>query len=236
MTERRKILPQEALKLIACVTMLLDHTGAVLLPYFSGPYMDTLYYVLRGVGRLAFPIYAFLLVEGMSHTRNPYRYMMRLGLGVLLAEIPYDFGLFGGWTWAHQSVMVTLLLGAGMLLCMEKTENKMLKQLIMLLFAIVAELLCCDYGLWGILMIGVFALTQNFLLQAVCILLINGLIPSLTISVFGNGIPIQLFAVFAMVPIAFYSGKKCSQSRALQWGFYLFYPVHLTLLWLFSLI
>lgn len=229
---KQKILPQEALKLIACVTMLLDHTGAVIVPYLPVPYMETLYYVFRAIGRIAFPIYAFLLAEGMRHTRNPKKYILRLGLGILLAEIPFDFGLFGGWTWEYQSVMVTLTLGAVMLLCMQKVENKLLKQLIILLFAVTAEVTCCDYGFWGILMIGTFAMTDNLLLQILCILLINWLIPSLDISVFGIRMSIQLFAVLAMVPIALYSGRKLTYNRALQWGFYLFYPVHLLLLWL----
>lgn len=61
----RRSLSQESLKLIACVTMLLDHIGAVFLPgYYT-------YYALRILGRLSFPIYCFLLVEGAHHTRNP---------------------------------------------------------------------------------------------------------------------------------------------------------------------
>lgn len=229
---RKKVLSQEALKIIACVTMLIDHVGAVIVPYLSVPYMVTLYYIFRAVGRIAFPVYAFLLVEGMRHTRNPNKYILRLGLGVLLAEIPFDFGLFGGWTWENQSVMVTLTLGAVMLLCMMKAENKMLKQLIVLLFAFAAELVHCDYGFWGIMMMGVFALTEKFPVQALCILLINWLIPSVDIPVLGMNISIQLFAVLAMVPIAFYSGKKLTHNRAVQWGFYLFYPAHLLALWI----
>lgn len=233
---KQKILPQEALKLIACITMLIDHFGHVIVPELPVPYMAELYYACRVIGRIAFPIYAFLLAEGMRHTRNPNKYVLRLGLGVLLAEIPFDFALFGGWTWEHQSVMVTLTLGAIMIRCMDKTGNQLLKQLMMLLTAFVAEMLCCDYGFWGILMMGTFALTENLLWQSLCILLINWLIPSLDIPVLGIRMSIQLFAFFAMVPIALYSGRKLTHNRMLQWGFYLFYPLHLLVLWMFLLI
>ena len=53
---------------------------------------------------------------------------------------------------------------------------------------------------------------------------------SLKIPVFGMMIPIEMFALFAMLPIALYSGNKVTANKALQWGFYLFYPVHLTAL------
>ena len=232
----KKILPQEVLKLIACITMLIDHFGAAIVPELSIPYRVELYNILRIIGRISFPIYCFLLVEGMRHTRNPYKYILRLAAGILLAEIPFDFALFGGWTWEHQSVMVTLTLGALMILCMNKTENQLLKLLIILVFALGAWALRCDYGLWGILMINTFVMAQTPLLQMACLLLIDWLIPSRHIPVFGIQMSIQHFAVFSMVPICLYSGRKLSHNRALQWGFYLFYPVHLLLLWMILIV
>lgn len=230
MITKQRVLPQEVLKIIACITMLLDHTGAVIVPYLPVPYAETLYYIVRGIGRIAFPLYAFLLVEGMRHTRNPQKYIQRLGLGILLAEIPFDFALFAEWTWEYQNVMITLTLGAVMLLCMQKTEKRWIKALLILPFGCLADLVKCDYSGWGILMIGVFALIDKLPVQVLCILLINWLIPSLDIPIFGIQMSIQLFAIFAMVPIALYSGRKMTSSRALQWGFYLFYPVHLLIL------
>ena len=232
MMTKQRALPQEALKIIACVAMLLDHTGMVIVPYLPVPYMETLYYILRGIGRIAFPLYAFLLVEGMRYTRNPQKYILRLGLGILLAEIPFDLALSGEWNWEYQNVMVTLTLGAVMLRCMQKTEKRWIKALLILPFGCLADLTKCDYSGWGILMIGVFALIDKLPVQALCILLINWLIPSLDIPVFGIQMSIQLVAIFAMVPIALYSGRKLTGSRTLQWGFYLYYPVHLLILWL----
>lgn len=226
----KKRLPQEALKLIACITMLIDHFGHAIVPYFRVPYMAELYYACRIIGRIAFPIYCFLLAEGMRRTRNPGNYILRLGVGILLAELPFDILFEGGISWEAQSVMVTLTLGAVMLLCMQKMEKRWQKLLLILPFAILAELAKCDYGGWGIAMIAAFALLEGVSSQVLALIFINAAMSSVPIIVFGIRLSIQLFAVLAMVPIAFYSGEKLTRNRVVQWAFYLFYPVHLLIL------
>lgn len=228
----QKRLPQEVLKLIACITMLIDHFGASIVLELQIPHMEAVYYICRCIGRIAFPIYCFLLCEGMAKTRDPKKYILRLGIGMLLSELPFDFLFEGGFTWASQSVMVTLTLGAVMLLCMQKTEKKWLKLLMVLPFTLLAELAKCDYGAGGIVMIAVFALFDRPILQTAALFLVNWqLLPSAAIIVFGVVVIIQLLATFSMVPIALYSGRKLSHNKAIQWGFYLFYPVHLLILW-----
>ena len=228
----KKILPQEVLKLIACVTMLIDHFGYGIVFHLPVPNVVDLYYICRIIGRLAFPIYCFLLVEGMRHTHEPRKYIVRLGIGILLSELPFDALVQGSIDWSNQSVMVTLALGAVMLLCMQKTEEKWMKVLLVLPFAILAELAKSDYGGWGIVMIAVFALFEQIPMQMVAVLLVNAAVESATISVFGVSVSVQLFATLAMIPIALYSGRKLTHSKAIQWGFYLFYPVHFLFLWI----
>ena len=214
---------QEGLKIIACVTMLIDHIGAVLLPqYFS----------LRMIGRIAFPIYCFLLVEGAHYTKNPGKYALRLGIGMLLSELPFDLAFSRGWSWGYQSVMVTLLLGF-----LEKTGNILLKILIVVPFAALAEICQTDYGASGVILIAAFALTRTApkWLQAMVVLVVLGLVPSAMIRIGGVRFSVELLGILAMVPIFCYSGRKLSSSRALQWAFYLFYPVHLTVIWLISI-
>lgn len=236
MKKRHQGIPQEVLKLIACITMLIDHFGAAIVLSLPVPNVVQWYYACRIIGRIAFPIYCFLLVEGMRHTRNPKNYITRLGIGILLAELPFDLLFEGGFSWEYQSVMVTLTLGAGMLLCMGKTEKKWLKLLLVLPFAAAAELANCGYGGWGIAMIAAFAFLDRLPMQLFGLLLVNFLMDSAAVPLLGMAVPIQLFAVLAMVPIAFYSGKKIIHSRAVQWAFYLFYPVHLLVLWMILLI
>ena len=233
MLERKyQFLPQEALKLLACITMLIDHFGAVIVPTMTVPYMVKLYYLCRSIGRIAFPIYCFLLAEGMRHTRNPGKYILRLGIGILLAELPFDFLFEGGFSWEAQSVMVTLTLGAVMLLCMQKTQKSWLKVILILPFALLADLTKSDYRAGGIVMIAVFGLFDRPFLQTVALFLVNWqLLPSAAVIVFGFVVIIQLLATLAMIPIGLYSGKKLTHSKAVQWGFYLFYPVHLLILW-----
>ena len=133
--------------------------------------------------------------------------------------------------------MVTLLLGFVMLEIMKKCPKHLLKLLEVLPFAFAAEKLGSDYGAMGILVIAVFAFTQNlkykhlwqflgiwFIFSPNHLMMLNWL----------GGIhwTIQELAVFAVVPIALYSGKKATNSKLLQWVFYLFYPAHLLILYL----
>lgn len=225
---KRGGLSQEGLKTIACITMLIDHIGAVFTPgYYT-------YYILRILGRTAFPIYCFLLAEGAYYTRNPGKYALRLGLGMLLSELPFDYALFGGWTWAHQNVMLTLLLGLGAL-----EAGKRLpawgRLLVLVPFALAAEWLKADYGAWGVVMISAFSMARQ-LPHAKCTM--AGLLVAITLMMdsahvpFLWGMPIELFALLAMIPIACYSGKKASPAKPVQVGFYFFYPVHLAVIWM----
>lgn len=240
---KQKGLSQEGLKLIACATMLLDHIGATLVVRYLQstpglqPQMLTLYNALRIIGRIAFPIYCFLLVEGACHTRNPKKYAARLAVGVLLSEIPFDLAVsFTGsvFDWSSNSVMVTLLLGFGMLEGMKRTTG--IRQIAVILpFYLLAEFLNTDYAGMGILVIAMLFLTRGMPHEKLLRLLGFGviLIPGpRSLQIGGLWLNTEGFAVLAAIPIFFYNGRKLTHSKALQWAFYLFYPVHLTLLWM----
>ena len=240
-------LSQEALKTIACITMLLDHIGATIV--LNCVYRATgadralwldIYEALRTMGRLSFPIYCFLLVEGAFHTKNPWRYGLRLLTGAILAEIPYDLAFYDKITWAHQSAMVTLLLGFLMLEIMKKCPN-LLKLLLVLPFAFVAQKLGTDYGDKGIMLIAVFAFTRDVKFKHLWQFLGIWYVFSPDHRMMFNWLggirwTIQELAVFAVIPIAFYSGQKTTNSKILQWVFYLFYPAHLLVLHLIQTI
>ena len=221
-------LSQEQLKLIACVTMLIDHIGAVFVPGYG----------LRIIGRLAFPIYCFLMAEGLARSRNLKKYGIRLAIGAVLAEIPFDLLFFHWLTPYRQSVMVTLLLGWLMYIWMRKMPKNPLIPAIFC--ALAAEVLGTDYGAMGAAMIALFVLTrdreQRLLLQTMGVALLCWLVGGGGWQVGSVYVPVQIFGVLAMVPIMLYNGKKVTASRAVQWGFYLFYPVHLAVLLLIRML
>lgn len=100
------------LKWIAIVTMVIDHMGAILYPTEM---------VFRYIGRISFPIFCFLLVEGFCHTHDIFGYMARLGAFALMSEIPYDLAFNGEvLEFTHQNVFFTLLLGVILMYVLEK--------------------------------------------------------------------------------------------------------------------
>lgn len=214
---------QEALKLLACLCMLIDHVGAVLVPL----------HILRMIGRLAFPIYCFLLTEGAVHTRSPVRYGLRLTVGMLLSEIPFDILFYEKLTFAHQSVMVTLLLGFLGTQFYKLLPVRWLRPLVWIPLAAAADLLHTDYGGHGVILIAIFAMLPGrkwLVIRALLMTALFFLMNSANVHVFGISVPIQVLAVFALVPIELYNGEKVGTGKAMQWIFYLFYPAHMLIL------
>ena len=218
-------LSQEWLKVIACVTMLIDHIGAVLVPQSV---------FLRCVGRIAFPIYCFLLAEGVHFTKNPKKYALRLGMGVVLAEIPFDLAVFGRLTVQYQSVMLTLFIAFCMAITMKRVTDATLRLVLIIPFAMAAECLGTDYGGMGVILVALFVLTRELnnrgVVQFLGMALILWLMDSGQMNVLGIFLPIEMLALLSIIPICLYNGKKSTASPALQTAFYLFYPVHLVIL------
>lgn len=121
--EKKKGFDSFTLKLIAIITMFIDHTTAVFLERYMAKNTEffteqqsnlfqALDIVLRGIGRVAFPIFIFLLVQGFMHTRNKLKYAIRLGIFAIVSEIPFNFAFSNSlWDSTHQNVFVTLFLG-----------------------------------------------------------------------------------------------------------------------------
>lgn len=239
--QTNKCISQEGLKLLACITMLVDHVGATLVLRLirevgnPGSALIPLYYLMRIIGRIAFPIYCFLLVEGAHHTRNPKKYGLRLLIGMQLSEIPFDLALSSRgpvcFDWTDNSVMITLLLGFLMIQSMKQATGAW-KALLILPFYLLAEQLHTDYGGLGILIIAVFALTRGMphekLLQTVGLCAV--IYPGSRVLLGSVAVNLEWFAALAMIPIFCYDGRKLTHSKAAQWAFYLFYPVHLAVL------
>lgn len=200
------------LKWIAIITMMIDHVGAVLYP-------QNLW--LREIGRISFPIFCFLLVEGALHTHNIRKYEIRLLLFALLSEFPYDLTFFGEAFMGQQNVFFTLFLGVVMIDVMEHQKNSIYPLLGIAGTALLAEVASVDYGALGILFILCFyVLHERKILKQVVFSAVN---------LWDSGMGIQAYACLAAVPMLLYNGKRGGR---MKYFFYLFYPVHLLILYL----
>ena len=190
------------LKCIAIVSMALDHTGAVLYPSQIW---------LRCLGRIAFPIFCFLIVEGFFHTHDVRRYMGRLGVFALISEIPYDLAFRGvPLEYAHQNVFFTLLIGIGMVVLLERNRERPVKAVILLLAMWLAVLIRSDYNFRGVLLIFVFYIFHESRWLAV------------TAGGFWNFLyqgVIQKYGVLSVLPLALYNGER---GRKMKYFFYIF--------------
>ena len=214
-----KCLSGSALKVIAVISMTIDHVALYVMAENLGMQNLWLYDVLRGVGRLAFPIFAFLVVEGYLHTHNIYKYVMSLLLAAFVSEIPWNLS---GQHDSH-NVLFTLLLG----LISISITDRFPKQSWMLIIpsccmAIVATVANTDYSWHGIGLMTIFFLFRNkpflIFLFGLPFLMEFGLIGT------SGGILICLT----------YNGERgFVQGKWLKYAFYFFYPLHLMMIWLF---
>ncbi len=227
------------LRIFALVCMLLDHTYQTILPEHIW---------LHCIGRLAFPIFAFQLVEGYRHTSNLKKYAGRLFLFALLSEIPFDLMARGTpFFWGHQNVLWTMLLGLATLFLADKFRDRLSTPvvrytaifLLCFLSSFVADALRTDYGSCGILQILIFYAFQSkkaFFLTAICTAVLHVLAGSTSLLIFGIQLPIQAFAALALALISQYNGAKGKACRAWPLFSYAFYPLHMLLLFLLTVI
>ena len=232
-------LTSNMLRTIAIVLMLSDHIWATAMSF--GNWMTY-------IGRMAFPIFAFQIAEGFFHTSNFKKYALRLLGFALITEIP--FNLFYSSRWFnpyHQNVLFTLLLGLLAISVIDKVRKKFtaktvaLSLLWLLLICVASVIGFVDYGFLGMITVVMFYLLRNFpfawLAQLAAMVLINIVFfegQVFPIEIFHKvfEIPFQGFAVFALIPIWLYGGKKGRSSKIMQYGFYAFYPVHMLILYL----
>lgn len=259
MNEKKFGIAGSTLKWIAIITMLIDHIGASVLtkqlifmnnnPQNFGGVTDSfveqfnnlylLMRVTRKIGRIAFPIFCFLLVEGFLRTKNLKKYILRMALFALLTEVPFDLLFVADSVyWGYQNVMITLLIGLfTMWGCkivvehvrniLEKTEKGKAWELpvIILIYgiytaggALVADLVQCDYGGKGIVPIMILYFLRFYkpaqMIGGAC-------------SFYW-----ELPAPVAFLPIWLYNGER---GMKMKYFFYLFYPLHLFILYLICL-
>ena len=224
--EKYKILSGSVLKCIALFTMIVDHVGLHLLRNSGIVLMHTsagpleLFTLMRKVGRLAFPIYCFLLVEGFLHTHDRRKYGLNLLAFALISEIPWNLEHTGALHCSSQNVFFTLFLGYAGMCCIEELKERPLEQLISLIaLVLVAMNLNADYGIGGFAFILVmYLLREQKILQAIV----------------GTCIESGGWAAgLAFIPINLYNGRRgFIQGKAMKYLFYAAYPVHILIIYL----
>lgn len=227
------------LHIIAMTLMLMDHLWATLLPAREW---------LTCAGRVAFPIFAFMAVEGYFHTRSFKNYILRMLLFAVLSEIPFDLMYGGTWFYpVHQNVLWTFLLGLLGVWLMEQVRKKgkiwmyLLVCVLVVPAGLVLGTLCMvDYYGVGVLTVFVFYFLHGrkwwcFLGQLAALYWLN-------VELLGGLMyPVQLFgmefelcqqglALLALIPIWLYRGRQGYHSKPFQYLCYVFYPVHMLLL------
>lgn len=213
------------LKIIALIAMTFDHIGL----FIMGNYLP-----FRIIGRIAFPIFAFMIAEGARYTKNKFKYFLRVfGLGVICQIFYTAFvGTF------YLNILITLSLSILIIYSIQfckSSDNKFL--LLVPMFTVTAIILTdyllanfikpigyhLDYGIVGALIPAIIYIFNNDMLKILATAV--GLI-SLSLSM--N--PLQFWCLLALIPLLLYNNK--AGKYRLKWLFYLYYPLHLSVLYI----
>lgn len=203
------------LKLIAITTMLIDHIGVILFPEIT---------ILRMIGRLAFPLFAFFISEGYRKTSDLKKYILRLSVLAVISQLPFwtAFGMDAG-----LNIFFTLVLGLIGLYLSDKYSTAFPT----FILAIIATIIKVDYGFYGVLLIYIMHITRNNFVKMFTYFTILLLVFSLQSVIFSvQNIRVVLYQLPALISLLFiknYNGKLGYSAKDF---FYLFYPVHLMVL------
>ena len=204
--------------------MLIDHIGFFLFPEQN---------IWRIIGRLAFPIFAYMIANGYQHTSDPKKYFLRLAL----------FGIGFQWFFAKMvnpqllNIFITLALGLAAIwladTLQKKINNRYLGQILGLIIAAsiawLADWLNVDYNWYSVALIyTAWLFYQRLAFMSLSWVVIN---IGYAIANGGAGISIQIFSLLALIVIGFYNHRPGKSNR---WFFYVFYPLHLGLLFLLA--
>lgn len=225
-----------ALHNLAMAFMLMDHLWATLLPAQEW---------LTCVGRIAFPIFAFMAVEGYFHTHNLKKYLLRMLIFAVISEVPFDLMYGGTWFYpVHQNVIWTLMMGLVGIHLMETVRKKkstfvyiLVSTIVVILGGLLGTLSMVDYYGIGVLTVFIFyffrgrkwwcLLGQMLALYWVNVELLGGLM--YPIRLFGMEFELcqQGLALLALFPIWLYRGRQGYHSKPFQYFCYAFYPIHM---------
>ena len=210
------ILDGTTLKIIAMISMVLDHTGDNFFP-------DQLW--MRALGRIAMPVFAFCIAEGFRHTHDQRKYLLRLFAFACISEIPFDLVVSGKiLEFSHQNIMFTFSWAVAGLMCYEHLsagKHRISSILVLLAFAAGSLFLSLDYHLLAVGLIDIYWLLRDkapYINNAAAVLY----------HILMRNKGIYWFGLLGFLPVLLYNGKR---GRGMKWLFYTFYPGHLLLIW-----
>lgn len=216
------------LKIIAIISMSFDHVGYLIMGGSSW---------FNYIGRFAFPIFAFQISEGYLHTKDVYKYLFRLFIFAIISQIPFMLFQYSMGINLSLNVFFTLLFGLLAIYIYDKLKYKFLGILCAFILGVISKICSFDYGFYGIAIIFIFYLFRNNKLAMCLSFVITVLLKTLyRIYMYGfrvSYIYSSLFVIGALFFICLYNGKK---GRNIKYLLYFFYPVHLFLIYLISLI
>lgn len=224
---------------MAMAFMLCDHLWGTIVPGNDW---------LTCIGRITFPIFAFMLVEGYFHSSSLKKYFLRLLIFALISEIPFNLAMGSRVFYPiHQNVLWSFIIALALICWNEKAKNseKIWKRIAVACASVIAAYILglvtmVDFYHAGILTVLVFYFFRgkkwwNYLLQLICLWYINtemlgGYGYELSVLGFDFFLQRQSFAMLALIPIWLYNGKQGHHSKIFQYICYGFYPAHLLVL------
>ena len=207
----KSFLNNNQLKIIALISMTIDHIGVQIFPGVT---------ILRIIGRLAYPIFAYMIAEGARYTKNRRKYLLTISLTALLCQLVYFFALKS----LDQCILVTFTLS---ILLIYFLEYRFLSLVSILACFFLTQYVHIDYGFYGIMMPVILYLANTKKKK-----LISGTIMLILISISSGWI--QWFSLVSVPLLALYNEKRGNLN--LKYLFYIYYPVHLAVIYLISLI
>lgn len=242
-SENNNLLPQNgiltgnALKIIAVISMVIDHFGSIVMDGVIAPYQvnNSIYFtedmprivfnafaikdVCNILGSIAFPIFCFMIAEGFLHTHDRIKYGLRVGLFALISEIPYDLAHYQKmFCFSLQNVMFTLCIGIFTLLAIsmidERCKERKSLRIVLTIITIAVGMGLAFVVRGEYVFIGVLIIALLYLLRNTGYFRMFAFIPMLIVSP---------WALFAVIPILLYNGKR---GKGPKYFFYIFYPLH----------
>ena len=232
MLTKLRCLSRNQIKLIAMLSMLIDHCAVAFVA------KETIWYVLMRwvIGRIAFPLFAVLFIDGFFRTKHPWRHVLDLGIFAILSEPGYDRVLAKSWfTLKSQSVMLAWMLCFLMMIVLHRLylmyQSGTLDQtfwffgsvILIILFAVAGELLGVDYAWCGPLAIGVGLMVYYYKPSLIWVAV--AVCACLTCASMKPGIMLAVPIIWCYDPM-----KECKRNKWMKYSFYAFYPVHLAVL------